>query len=78
MYTQTHQFEPLLPSDARMEPLLAKAHDLHCELFGRLPAADLLTPDKEPLKPGALRQQDVQVGQHIAPAQAKCYQNYSK
>ena len=28
MYTETHQFEPLLPSDARMEPLLAKAHDL--------------------------------------------------
>lgn len=28
MYTQVHQFEPLLPADARMEPLLAKAHDL--------------------------------------------------
>jgi len=164
MYTQTHQFEPLLPSDARMEPLLAKAHDLsraatllagtrvppelrellrsmnsyytnriegqhtrpceidqalrkdfsqdaslaakqrlavahieaeqaleqrccgvagasalysvaavqdlHHDLFGRLPAADLLTPDKEPLEPGALRQQDVQVGQHVAPAHA--------
>ncbi len=28
MYTQVHQFEPLLPAEARMEPLLAKAHDL--------------------------------------------------
>jgi Fic family protein len=28
MYDAPHQFEPLLPSDARMEPLLAKAHDL--------------------------------------------------
>ena len=28
MYTEPHQFEPLLPSDARMEPLLGKAHDL--------------------------------------------------
>ena len=28
MYTDIHQFEPLLPADARMEPLLAKAHDL--------------------------------------------------
>ena len=28
MYNAPHQFEPLLPSDARMEPLLAKAHDL--------------------------------------------------
>jgi Fic family protein len=28
MYTEPHQFEPLLPSDARIEPLLAKAHDL--------------------------------------------------
>jgi len=28
MYSQSHQFEPLLPGDARMEPLLAKAHDL--------------------------------------------------
>lgn len=28
MYTEPHQFEPLMPADARMEPLLAKAHDL--------------------------------------------------
>ena len=28
MYTETHQFEPLLPSQARIEPLLTKAHDL--------------------------------------------------
>ena len=28
MYTQPHQFEPLLPADARLEPLLTKAHDL--------------------------------------------------
>lgn len=28
MHTDPHQFEPLLPSDARIEPLLTKAHDL--------------------------------------------------
>ena len=28
MYTEAHQFEPLLPSDARIEPLLTKAYDL--------------------------------------------------
>lgn len=28
MYTEPHQFEPLLPSDARVDPLLTKAHDL--------------------------------------------------
>lgn len=44
--------------------------DLHRELFGRLTAADLLTSDKTLIEPGALRQQDVQVGQHLAPANA--------
>jgi len=162
MYNAPHQFEPLLPSDVRMEPLLAKAHDLsraatllagtrvppelrtllrsmnsyytnriegqhtrpheieqalrqdfsqdavlaakqrlavahieaelaleqryaglegaralysvdavqvlHGELFGRLPAADLVTAESEPIVPGALRQREVQVGQHVAPA----------
>lgn len=28
MYTEPHQFEPLLPAHAQVEPLLAKAHDL--------------------------------------------------
>lgn len=164
MYSEPHQFEPLIPSDARLEPLLAKAHDLsrvatllagtrvppelhgllrnmnsyytnriegqhtrpreidqalrqdfsqnaalaakqrlavahiqaeqaleqrysgpedaaalysvqavqdlHRELFGQLPAADLLTPEQAPIVPGALRQQDVEVGQHVAPAHA--------
>ena len=28
MYTAPHQFEPLMPSAARIEPLLARAHDL--------------------------------------------------
>jgi len=164
MYSQPHQFEPLLPADARMEPLLAKAHDLsraatllagtrvppqlrellrsmnsyytnriegqhtrpceieqalrkdfsqdvvlaakqrlavahieaeqaleqryggfdgahalytvdavqdlHRELFGRLTATDLLTSDKALIEPGELRQQDVQVGQHLAPVSA--------
>jgi Fic family protein len=162
MYTQSHQFEPLLPSDARIEPLLAKAHDLsrsatllagrrvpaelrsllrsmnsyytnriegqhtrpheieqalrkdfsedaklatkqrlavahieaevaleqryvgaegaralyaadavqvlHRELFSRLPVEDLLTDEREPIVPGQLRQREVRVGQHVAPA----------
>ena len=161
MYTEPHQFEPLLPSDARMEPLLARAHDLsrsatllagtrvppelrsmlrnmnsyytnriegqhtrpheidqalrkdfskdaklaakqrlavahieaeaalelryagadgaralyaadaiqvmHQELFGRLPAEDLLTDEGEPIVPGALRARDVRVGAHVPP-----------
>lgn len=164
MYTDTHQFEPLLPSEARMAPVLTKAHDLsrlattlagtrvpselrgllrnmnsyytnriegqhtrpheidqalrqdfskdaalaakqrlavahieaeqvleqryagadgaralysvaavqdlHHELFSQLPPADLLTPEGQPIVPGALRQRDVQVGQHIAPIHA--------
>ncbi|MGB4358991.1 MAG: Fic family protein [Rhodoferax sp.] len=164
MYTDTHQFEPLLPSEARMAPMLTKAHDLsrlattlagtrvpselrgllrnmnsyytnriegqhtrpheidqalrqdfskdaalatkqrlavahieaeqvleqryagadgaralysvaavqdlHHELFSQLPPADLLTPEGQPMAPGALRQRDVQVGQHIAPIHA--------
>jgi len=41
---------------------------LHRELFARLPAADLLTPDGETIVPGGLRQRDVKVGQHVAPA----------
>ncbi len=28
MYASPHQFEPLMPADARIEPLLTKAHDL--------------------------------------------------
>ena len=28
MYTQPQQFEPLMPSEAAMGPLLTKAHDL--------------------------------------------------
>ena len=162
MYSQPHQFEPLMPADARMEPLLAQAHDLaraatllagtrvppelqtllrsmnayytnriegqhtrpheieqalrkdfsqdaklaakqrlavayikaeealeqryqasdgaralysaeavqvlHQELFGRLPAGDLFTDEGEPIVPGQLRQREVSVGQHVAPA----------
>ena len=164
MFTEPHQFEPLLPSDARIEPLLTLAHDLarratplastrvpaelrsllrcmnsyytnriegqhtlpheidealrqdfskdttlaakqrlavahieteqalerryqgpdgaralytagavqdmHRELLGRLPPADLLTLENEPIVPGGLRQREVRVGQHVAPAHA--------
>ena len=162
MYTQPHQFEPLMPADARMEPLLARAHDLsraatllagtrvppelrsllrsmnsyytnriegqhtrpheidqalrkdfskdaklaakqrlavahieaeavleqryagvegahalysadavqemHRALFGRLPTGDLRTDEGAPIVPGQLREREVQVGQHVAPA----------
>lgn len=43
---------------------------LHQELFGRLPAADLLTDEGAPITPGQLRQREVSVGQHVAPAYA--------
>jgi Fic family protein len=44
MYDQPHQFEPLLPSVAQQEPLLAKAHDLAraaTQLAGQPVAAEL-------------------------------------
>ena len=42
--------------------------DLHRELFQRLPASDLVTPEGEAIVPGALRQREVRVGAHVAPA----------
>jgi Fic family protein len=42
--------------------------DIHRELFARLSPADRLTPEKEPIVPGELRQREVKVGQHVAPA----------
>lgn len=44
--------------------------DLHRELFARLPAQDLFTPEGEPIVPGELRPRDVRVGEHIAPTHA--------
>lgn len=41
---------------------------LHHALFDRLPAQDLLTDEGEPIIPGQLRQREVQVGAHVAPA----------
>jgi Fic family protein len=41
---------------------------IHQELFGRLSASDLTTAEDEAVVPGALRQREVRVGQHIAPA----------
>lgn len=49
---------------------LAAVQDMHWELFSRLPGADLLTPEGQPVVPGALRQRDVQVGRHVAPSHA--------
>lgn len=46
----------------------AAVQDMHRELFGRLPAADLATPEGEPVTPGGLRGRDVSVGRHMAPA----------
>jgi Fic family protein len=41
--------------------------ELHRELFGRLPAHDLVTPEGEPIAPGEFRARDVRVGLHVAP-----------
>ena len=49
---------------------IAAVEDLHRDLFGRLPAADLHTPQGETIVPGVLRQRDVRVGEHVAPAHA--------
>ena len=42
--------------------------DLHRELFGRLPVDDLRTSEGEVIVPGQLRQREVRVGRHVAPA----------
>ena len=41
---------------------------LHQELFSRLPAGHLSTDENAPVVPDQLRQREVQVGQHVAPA----------
>ena len=48
----------------------AAVRDIHRELFSRLPPEDLLTSEGEPVVPGELRQREVQVGRHVAPAHA--------
>ena len=48
----------------------AAVRDLHRELFSRLPPEDLVTSEGEPVVPGELRQREVQVGRHVAPAHA--------
>lgn len=55
-------------SDARRLYSIEGVCGMHRALFSRLPAQDLFTPQGEALVPGQLRQRDVQVGQHIAPA----------
>jgi Fic family protein len=57
-------------SDGRQIYGTAAVRDIHRELFSRLPPEDLLTSEGEPVVPGELRQQEVQVGRHVAPAHA--------
>lgn len=47
---------------------VAGVQAIHEALFGRLPTADLLTDEGEPIVPGELRLREVKVGQHVAPA----------
>jgi Fic family protein len=47
---------------------LAAVSDLHRALFARLPAADLKTAEGAAIEPGRLRQREVSVGRHVAPA----------
>ncbi|WCM91075.1 Fic family protein [Acidovorax sp. NCPPB 2350] len=49
---------------------LAGVQDLHRELFGRLPPADWEVTQGQAMVPGALRDKEVRVGRHIAPAAA--------
>jgi Fic family protein len=42
--------------------------DIHQDLFARLPEADRVLPEGEVLAPGALRDREVSVGVHAAPA----------
>lgn len=43
---------------------------IHAHLFAQLPAADRLLPEGDALVPGALRDREVSVGTHAAPAHA--------
>ena len=49
---------------------LSAVCDLHQALFARLPPDDLLTGQGGAITPGRIRQQEVSVGQHVAPAAA--------
>lgn len=49
---------------------VAAVQDVHKELFARLPPADLEVAQGQTVAPGAWREQEVRVGQHIAPAAA--------
>jgi Fic family protein len=44
--------------------------DIHRALFERLPEPDLLTDEGAVIEPGRLREQEVRVGQHVAPTVA--------
>jgi len=55
-------------SGARQLYAAAAVRDIHRELFSRLPPEDLVTGEGEPVVPGELRQREVQVGRHVAPA----------
>jgi Fic family protein len=55
-------------SGARQLYNAAAVRDIHRELFSRLPPEDLVTGEGEPVAPGELRQREVQVGRHVAPA----------
>ena len=55
-------------SGARQLYAAAAVRDIHWELFSRLPPEDLVTGEGESVVPGELRQREVQVGRHIAPA----------
>jgi len=55
-------------SGARQLYDTAAVRDIHRELFSRLPPEDLVTGEDESVVPGELRQREVQVGHHIAPA----------
>lgn len=48
----------------------AAVRDIHRELFSRLPPENLVTSESEPVVAGELRQREVQVGHHVAPAHA--------
>ena len=44
--------------------------DIHRRLFSRLPPQDRVTAEGSAIEPGQLRQREVSVGQHVAPAAA--------
>ncbi|TAK37200.1 MAG: Fic family protein, partial [Lysobacteraceae bacterium] len=56
--------EKTAPGDSFSPPLVCKIHEM---LYSKLPEADRVTDEGEPIVPGKYRSKDVTAGRHVAP-----------